>query len=238
MPSAPPPHWKRLYDEFAAAIEKGKLSPNQRLPTEHELSEQRGISRNTVRRAYLALSQAGLIHIVNGRGSFVMQTGLTYEIDEQSRFRDVLARQGLSSSVRLISAEYERADAVVASAFSIKTGSAVLHQTLLICGNDTPFILTSRYIPADLAMDLKDRLARHGSFTATLKDLGHGPLRRLSTTVGSRLPRAAEAELLQCPLNTPVLDVIATGKLDSGRVVEWQSALMNSRLLRLSFQSS
>ncbi|AGT08563.1 GntR family transcriptional regulator [Paracoccus aminophilus] len=229
--------WRGLYDELAAAIQNGTLKPGQRLPTEHEQSASRAISRNTVRRAYLALSQAGLIRIVNGRGSYVMQTGLTYEIDSDSRFREVLERQGVASSIQTLSTGLGRAEPNEAEALSIKPGAAVLRQTMLILGEGTPFILTTRVFPADLALDLEERLLRLGSFTALLRDLGLGPLHRVSTTVGARMPEPKEARLLCCPLNAPVLDVVALGRLESGRPVEWQHALMNSRLIKLSFLS-
>jgi DNA-binding GntR family transcriptional regulator len=49
------------------------------------------------------------------------------------------------------------------------------------------------------------------------------------------MPRDDEAALLACPRNAPLLDVSALGRLSGGRAVEWQQAVMNSQLIRLSF---
>ena len=229
--------WRKLYDEFSEAIQNGTLKPGQRLPSEHEISAERRISRNTVRRAYLALSQAGLIRILNGRGSFVMQDGLTYEVDSNSRFREVLERQGVRSTAHSLSTGLGRAQPKEAEALAIKPGAAVLRQTMLILGDGVPFILTTRVFPADLALDFEERLLRLGSFTALLRELDLGTLYRASTTVGARMPVAKEATLLRCPVNVPVLEVLGLGRLGCGRSVEWQHALMNSRLIKLSFVS-
>lgn len=227
--------WEVLYGELKDHISSRKYAPGVRLPTEHELSASNGVSRNTVRRAYLALSQEGLIRIVNGRGSYVMHTGIVYEIDAMSRFRDVLERLNVDSSSRVIETVVETAAPIVAEKLEITAESAVLRHTALILGNDVPFILTTRYFPLDLIPDFECRMSSKGSFTALLREEGLGDLNRVSTTVGARMPRDEEVELLACPHNASLLDVYALGRLSGGRAVEWQYAVMNSQLIRLSF---
>lgn len=231
------PQWEVVYDEMKAGIHNRKYAPGERLPTEHELSLINGISRNTVRRAYLALSQEGLIRIVNGRGSYVMQNGIVYEIDAVSRFRDVLEGLGVDSGLRVIESRVLAAGPEIADRLDVGEAEPVLRHTALILGNDVPFILTSRYFPLGLIRDFERRLAAKGSFTALLHEEGLGKLHRVSTTVGARMPRDDEAHLLECPHNAPLLDVGAAGRLGDGRIVEWQQAVMNSQLIRLSFNT-
>ncbi|WP_051231258.1 GntR family transcriptional regulator [Kaistia adipata] len=231
------PQWETLYDELKQGIRSRRFAPGERLPTEHQLSAASGVSRNTVRRAYLALSQDGLIRIVNGRGSYVMQNGIVYEIDAVSRFRDVLQRLGVDSGWRMIEIGTFSADPDMAQKLQIRQGDGVLRYTALVLGNDVPFILATRYFPLDLLADFENRLTLGGSFTALLREEGLGDLRRVSTTVGARMPQDEEAALLECPRNAPLLDVSAVGRLDSGRIVEWQHAVMNSQLIRLSFSA-
>ncbi|RST86984.1 phosphonate metabolism transcriptional regulator PhnF [Aquibium carbonis] len=227
--------WAALYENLKSDIEDGRLAAGERLPPEQELSARHGVSRNTVRRAYLALSQDGSIRSINGRGSFVMRTNVTYEIDAVSRFRDVLEKQGVASSSQLVDSAVTTADAELAARLETTEGSAVLSQTTIILGDGVPFILTTRYFPADLIEDFEQRLLRVGSFTSLLKEAKLGDLHRKSTTVGARLPDERESSLLKCPRNAPLLDVVATGMLADGRIVEWQHAVMNSRLIKLSF---
>jgi multiple sugar transport system substrate-binding protein len=52
-------------------IERGDLQPGDRLPTEHELCQQLGISRTPVRRALRRLTEQGLLARYPGRGTFV-----------------------------------------------------------------------------------------------------------------------------------------------------------------------
>lgn len=232
-----PSQWEVLYDKLKLDIHNGRYAPGERLPTEHELSASNSVSRNTVRRAYLALSQDGLIRIVNGRGSYVMQNGIVYEIDAVSRFRDVLQRLGVQSNARVIGSRVEASTPDVACQLEVTEGTAVLRHTALIMGDDVPFILTTRYFPLNLVPDFEHRLARTGSFTSLLQEEGLGALNRVSTTVGARMPLNEEATLLACPHNAPLLDICALGRLIDGRAVEWQRAVMNSQLIRLSFSA-
>ncbi|GAA3365202.1 GntR family transcriptional regulator [Saccharopolyspora gregorii] len=63
--------WQQVADDITADIESGELPPNSRLPSEVELAELYSIARGTVRRALLALVDAGTVTVVHGRGTFV-----------------------------------------------------------------------------------------------------------------------------------------------------------------------
>jgi GntR family transcriptional repressor for pyruvate dehydrogenase complex len=71
--------WKkppRLYEEVARdladAITTGRISPGSFLPTEQELAQEYGASRNVVREAVKLLSARGFVEVLHGRGSRVL----------------------------------------------------------------------------------------------------------------------------------------------------------------------
>ncbi|PWL16356.1 hypothetical protein DKP76_17960 [Falsochrobactrum shanghaiense] len=148
-----------------------------------------------------------------------------------------MQRLGVDSRSRVIQSGVEPATSDVAAKLEIREGMPVLRHTALILGDDVPFLLTTRYFPLDLIPDFENRLLRGGSFTALLREEGLGPLQRASTVVGARMPQDEESGLLSCPHNAPLLAVSALGRLPGGRAVEWQHAVMNSLLIRLSFTS-
>lgn len=65
------PMYARITAGIRSAIESGQLSDNSRLPTNRELATLLKVDRSTISRAYLELSQAGLIDSHVGRGTFV-----------------------------------------------------------------------------------------------------------------------------------------------------------------------
>lgn len=65
----------RLARELRAAILRQDFPEGVRLPTEAELADRFGISRQTVRRAFQDLVAEGLVHRVPGRGTFATPRG-------------------------------------------------------------------------------------------------------------------------------------------------------------------
>ncbi|CDX28697.1 Transcriptional regulator [Mesorhizobium sp. SOD10] len=64
------PH--RVAAFLSREIESGELNPGARLPTEQELSEKFGVSRNVVREAIAQLRADGMIEARQGIGAFVL----------------------------------------------------------------------------------------------------------------------------------------------------------------------
>lgn len=65
------PIYRQLVDSIHTAVKKGELSAGQQLPTVQELTQELGIARGTVKRAYDELERIGLVEKVQGRGTFV-----------------------------------------------------------------------------------------------------------------------------------------------------------------------
>lgn len=65
--------WMQVADDLRAEIKSGRLAAGAKLPSEAELAELYGVSRDTVRRATSELSEEGLLVILHGRGTFVTE---------------------------------------------------------------------------------------------------------------------------------------------------------------------
>ena len=65
------PKYLQLKQEILAWIQSGKLSPNEKIPTEHEIANQFQLSRHTVRQALGELENEGWLYKIQGSGTFV-----------------------------------------------------------------------------------------------------------------------------------------------------------------------
>jgi GntR family transcriptional repressor for pyruvate dehydrogenase complex len=78
-----PAQSSRLYEDVVSQVQKmiadGKIAPGEQLPSERELSEQIGVSRNVLREAFRVLEHRGFIRVRAGAGRFVRP------IDERER---------------------------------------------------------------------------------------------------------------------------------------------------------
>ena len=69
----PMPVYERIKSDILENIDQGLWRPGDRIPSEHELVRQFGVSRMTVNRAMRELTDAGRILRIPGTGSFVAQ---------------------------------------------------------------------------------------------------------------------------------------------------------------------
>jgi GntR family transcriptional regulator len=65
------PMYQQIADDLRKKIDSGTFAPGSQLPTELELREQYGASRNTVRDAIKRLTSLGLVETRPGQGTFV-----------------------------------------------------------------------------------------------------------------------------------------------------------------------
>lgn len=63
--------YRHVADEIRRRIAAGRLPPGSPLPSEHALSADFGVARNTVRRALAMLHNEGIVQTVPGHGRFV-----------------------------------------------------------------------------------------------------------------------------------------------------------------------
>nr|WP_026124681.1 winged helix-turn-helix domain-containing protein [Nocardiopsis baichengensis] len=61
----------RIARDLAGQVAGGDLAPGDRLPSEHALAAEHGVSRGTARQALARLETAGLVEAAQGRGRYV-----------------------------------------------------------------------------------------------------------------------------------------------------------------------
>lgn len=137
---------------IADRITAGEFAPGDRVPTEHELAADLGVSRATVRTAVGALARRGLIVSHQGRGSFVTAAGsaLSHTLTEARDLGEVLGRNGTKVSVRFDEAAIESPHAEVALALGLGPDDDVLRTAKTFLANGVAMIFIQCAIPVRL----------------------------------------------------------------------------------------
>ena len=68
--------YQQVYNEIKTKISQGLLAPNQELPSEYELMQSYGFSKDTIRKALSLLEMDGYIQKQQGRNSIVLERDL------------------------------------------------------------------------------------------------------------------------------------------------------------------
>jgi GntR family transcriptional regulator len=102
-PGRGPAH-TQIETALESAIDRGRLSPGDRLPAERDLAERYGVSRMTLRQALGALEQRGRLVRSKGRygGTFVAEPKV--ELTGTAALSDQLRELGLAAGARVLSA--------------------------------------------------------------------------------------------------------------------------------------
>lgn len=226
--------WRQLADLLLARIDEGRLGPGAPLPSEHQLIEEFGVSRNTVRRALLRLRELGKIDVEQGRGAFVRQRRfLQYTITDRTRFSQNLAEQGYAPRVQFLETITCPAPDPVAELLELSPGAPV-HFLRAVSDADEVRISTSRiFHPAERFPEMIDRRRHDLDLARVYRSFGIEDYTRRVTWIEARRPTEEEADLLNQDIFDPVM---VTQKVDidrQGRPIEFSETLWCSSQVRL-----
>ena len=196
------------------AIERGRLSPGDRLPAERALAERYGVSRMTLRQALGALERRGRLVRSKGRygGTFVAEPKL--ELAGTSALSDQLRGLGLAAGARVLSAcEREAAQD------EAELGLRVYAIERVRLANGEPVALERGAYSVDAFPGLLE-----GSLEGSLYDLIRARYDAVPVRAHERLEPALahpeEAAALEIEPGAPVMLVERTAYCATGRPVE------------------
>jgi GntR family transcriptional regulator len=220
-----PPLYRQIAADLRARLTSGELGPGDKLPTEPQLMERYGVSRNTVRLATALLINEGLVERVAGRsGGMVVRDRITLtyhatiaEMPGEARgesdawFGEV-REQGYEPSqqfeLRITSLTAELAERLGVEADS----TAVLRRCVRFV-NGQPSSVQDTYYPMDLCEQVPELLSPKNIPQGTTRLLAERgfPQPAVEDDLVAAMPGPEYAELLNLPAGTPVLYYVRTG---------------------------
>lgn len=220
MTVKPPPAYQALRQRLRDEIAAGAYRDGARLPTESELVDRFGLSRQTVRRAFQDLVSEGAVYRVPGRGTFaneryLRQLGSIEDLMSLSDDTTMEVTSGLRRQVDVEAASRLRLDDDVVFAVSFRR----LHSCV-------PFGLTRVSLPEAVARPVLDAPETQAGAVSTTTIIGliephlAEPIAEAaqSITVGVADPEVAEA--VGCATGHPMLRVDRLYSDSSGAPVE------------------
>jgi GntR family phosphonate transport system transcriptional regulator len=228
--------WRGIADEIEKEIADGAYAPGDKLPTEFEYAKRFGVNRHTVRRAIGHLVEKGLLHVEQGRGTFVHEHVVDYAVGKRTRFSEIVSGQDRAPGGTLVSSETRKADAAAAKALTVPRGTKLLVLRTLGQADGRPISLGDHMFRAAQVKGLDAAYERLGSLTKALAELGIDDYARRITKVTTRLPSREEAALLHQPANRPVLVSESINVTPDGAALEYGVTLFAGDRVQLTFE--
>ncbi len=221
------PRHEQLSDWLREQIEKGRYKPDDRLPSEHELSERFGVSRITVRRALQTLEHEGLIYRRQGLGSFVQNPKIHQGLVRLTDFAEDMARAGLQARSEILHFAPEPASTEVAAHLEIPAGQLVVRLDRRRLGNEEPIAFDRTWMSPFYAQFLEGRNLEQETIYGILESLDI-PVVRGRYRIEAVNAEAAIAHYLEVAAGTALLRIDRVSYTVGGKVVYYQQRFYRS----------
>ncbi|MET4165907.1 MULTISPECIES: GntR family transcriptional regulator [Gordonia] len=222
-PDQSAPAYKTLAAELRSQIVAGRYAGGVRLPTESELSQEHGLSRQTVRRAFLELVTEGSVYRVPGRGTFATENAGQY-LRQLGSIEDLM-NLSADTEMQVLEAPARRVDLEAAGRLRLDTDVAyrIVFQRF---HDGVPFVVTTVWWPESVARLVIDApeveagaRSEHTMIGLLEPHLVH-PIEECAQSITATVADAGTAARLGCPVGHAVLRVDRLYTDSRGRAVE------------------
>lgn len=238
----------RIADRLRHGMQEGTYGPGDPLPSTAELATQEAAAPMTVRAAYDQLIAEGLVVAVPRRGYFVReQMAMTWSMNawQDPKRLDALPvdawtadieaagyRGSQSISIGIVDADHRVGEHRIGDLLTLEQNDrvAVRWRTRYITSKsgEEPESIANSYYPYSLVKDTEICDPRSVNTALVLKNLGAGLARYIDELV-PRIATPEEAQRLQLPPSTAVLDLVRIGISANDRQVLVQHMIRPGR---------
>lgn len=174
------PLYQQIYEDVKDSIKNGTYKPDEKIPSEADLSEEYGVSRITVRRAIEDLCSDGYLIKMQGRGTFVCKPHIMRRLS-QSRatrsFTEVCEDAGVLPGAHLVDCQIVPARVHELEFFGLDEGSLLVHVHRIRTADGKGVCDENIVIPYTDASDLLTTSLEDASlFDAIERVTGHRPV--------------------------------------------------------------
>ena len=198
----------RVYNAIREQILNGEAPVGSMLPPEPVLEKQFSVSRTTVRRAMLRLSEEGFIHIKQGRGTEVISSipaSNYYKFHNITGIQEIFNNSGKPFTQNSCYIDQVFADQKIAEALQIPEKTPVYQVQRLLCTDSLPFALMKNYVRTDVAPGLEQYTEELIDLYKLLQEKYNAVFFTGKEHISAATAGFTEAHLLKVAPGTPLL---------------------------------
>jgi GntR family transcriptional regulator len=216
------PLYEQIKEYILHGIHDGRFKPNERIPSERDLSETFGVSRLTVGKAVKELVQAGWLYVQIGKGTFISDEPMDQQLEALTSFSEEMAKRGQETHSRVLRAEYVEADETTARTLNLPLGASVLLLKRVRLVGGRPMALESSQISASLCAGIIEKHNfEHQSLYAVLRNDYGLSLTHAEQIFEARAANESEARFLELDTGDPVLAITRVTFSANEKAVEY-----------------
>jgi GntR family transcriptional regulator len=230
------PLWMQLKSILQGQIQSGKLLPDSRLYSEHELCRMYGVSRTVVREALSELVHDRFIYRIQGKGTFI--SGRKEEQDYAGSnigFSGEMIGKGRELMTKILKQTLAKPNSREKRMLRLDTDQFVVKIRRLMMIDDQARLLVDMSFPAHLVSGFENVSLGNKSIYDVLKRR-YGLVPASSERwIEAILPTAEQATVLGISSDIPLLGIESCAYLADGRAFEYYYGYHRSDISRLHF---
>ncbi|MBD1577930.1 GntR family transcriptional regulator [Vibrio sp. S11_S32] len=214
------PMYRQIADAIREKISSGEYKVGEALPTEAQLREEFSVSRVTVRQALKLLIESGELESIQGSGTYVKESKVNYDIDQQSSFAEKWAHlEGLTHS-HVLAFEIQPASLSIADLLEVSENEMVFYIKRVRFLNDEPITVEETWMPTEMFPDLTYQVMQGSKYDYIEKQKGL-MIDRSEQELIPILPPQNIAKLLNIDAALPIIEKRTRGHLHDDTVFEY-----------------
>lgn len=216
-------------------ITQNNLQRNDQLPSEAAIAKQLGVSRNTLREAYISLENEGIIIRRHGIGTFVAQPPLIQDsLNNFSPFASIIQNVGYKPSFKTLSLDSITAPADVRDVLKLQKSDTVRNIKRMVYADQKPVIYVDDYLPQAVDTKVLSWEGFAGNMVEVLTEALKTPLHQIQSSIRADSLSPEICGHLDLPAGTPILSVRSTIFDQDNQPVTFSKLYFNSAIIELN----
>jgi GntR family transcriptional regulator len=216
-------------------ISQNHLQRNDQLPSEATMAKMLGVSRNTLREAYISLENEGVIIRRHGIGTFVAQSSVIRDsLNEFSPFAQIIQDSGYTPAFQTIAMRDEIPPADVRDVLKTSASETVPHLERLVLAGQRSVIYVNDYFSPFVDVSRMDWDTFDGKMVQFLATVLDTPLHQIQSSIRAAALSEEIASYLELEPGAPILSVRSTIYTVDNRSVMYSEICFNSDIVEFN----
>lgn len=216
-------------------ITKNQLKRNDQLPSEAAIAKTLGVSRNTLREAYISLENEGIIVRRHGIGTFIAHSPIIRDsLNDFAPFAQIIQDGGYTPNFETISIESEIPSADVSDVLMLSATQEVRCIKRIVRADQKPVIYVEDYLSPIVQADKLNWKKIDGNMVQFLAAALDAQLHQIQSSIRAAALSPEISQYLERETGTPILSVRSTIYTVDNQAVAYSKISFESDIVELN----
>ena len=216
-------------------IAENQLRRNDQLPSEATIAKTLGVSRNTLREAYISLESEGVIIRRHGIGTFIANSSVIRDsLNEFLPFAQIIKEGGYTPGFKTLSMAYVNAPPEISDVFATSPAQELRCIKRIVLADQQAVIHIEDYIAPNVDAAIQNWGAFDGNMVEFLAASLTTPLHQIQSRIRAAALSSDVSQYLELDEGAPILSVRSTIFAANNQPVTYSKICFNSDIVELN----